>query len=505
MIKMDQIERIRKLVLMKGSSEREAARECRVSRHTVRRALAGAEPPKYHLTKPRPRRVLDKVRELVEEMLRSDLGQPKKQHHTARRIYHRLRDEYGFRGAESSVRRCVAELRRRQPEVFVPLSYEAGSEAQVDFGEAEVIIAGERIVVQLFCIKLCYSHLPFVIAFPHQRQEAFFDGHCQAFAFFGGVPGRLTYDNLKVAVQRILVGHDRDEQVAFQSLRAHYLFDSHFCNPGHGNEKGQVESLVGYVRRNALVPVPEVGSFAELNAHLRRWCEQELERTLLGMTGTIGERLTTERAVLHALPSRPFDCARVVLAKVNRYAQVTYDTCVYSVPWQYAHRPATVKAYVDRVEVWVGREQVAQHVRCYERHGTVLALDHYLDVFLRKPGALQFAIPFKQAILPEAYHAFHRALKQAHGPRSGDKEFVRVLILLRQYAAEDVLWAVTEALQRGAWYADAVRSLLVMRSMPQETPRSLDPNEFMNMPVMQIPPAGTEHFNRLLRKGGAVH
>lgn len=504
MIKMDQVERIRKLVLTKGLSERQAARECRVSRHLVRRALGDAEPPKYHLSKPRPRPVLDAVRALVEEMLRSDAGQPRKQRHTARRIFHRLREEHGFQGAESSIRRCVAELRQRQPEVFVPLAYDAGSEAQVDFGEAEVVMAGQRITVQLFCIKLCYSHMPFVIAFPHQRQEAFFEGHREAFAFFGGVPRRLTYDNLKVAVQRILEGHDREEQAAFQSLRAHYLFDSHFCNPRHGNEKGQVESLVGYVRRNALVPVPEVASFAELNAHLLRWCEREAERTQPGMTGTIGEHLVADRAALLPLPERPFDCARVVMAKVNRYAQVTYDTCVYSVPWQYAHRSATLKAYVDRVEVWVDREKVAQHVRCYERHGTVLALDHYLDVFLRKPGALQFAIPFKQAILPEAYHKFHSALKYANGPRTGDKEFVRVLMLLREHAPEDVLWAVTEALERGAWYADAVRSLLVMRSMPQP-PRPLHPDEFMNMPVLEIPPAGIQHFNRLLRKGGTVH
>ena len=505
MIKMDQIERIRKLVLVEGVSQRQAAKMVGVSRHVVRNALHDSSPPKYRLTKVRPCPVLEKVEPLIEEMLRNDEGKPKKQRHTARRIYLRLRDEYGFRGSEPAVRRCVARLRgKREPEVFIPLSFEAGTEGQADFGEAEAVIAGVRQIVQVFCLKLCYSRYPFAIAFPHQRQEAFFKGHRVAFEFFGGVPHRVTYDNLKVAVKRILVGRDREEQAAFQSLRAHYLFDSHFCTPGRGNEKGQVESLVGYVRRNALVPVPEVHSFDELNAHLREWCRSELERTIPGIPGTIGERFIVEEKALLPLPSQPFDCARVVFGKINRYAQVTYDTCVYSVPWQYAHRPATIKAHVDRIEIWVDQERVAEHPRSYERHQSVLALDHYLDVFLHKPGALQYAIPFKQAILPEDFHKFHRALQFAY-PRSGDKEFVRVLMLLREYPAEDVLSAVSEALKRGLYYSDAVRALLAMKHSAVSTPPSLDPDQFEHLPALDIPPARIQHFSRLLPKGGKIH
>ena len=187
MIKMDQIERIRKLVLVEGVSQRQAAKMVGVSRHVVRNALHDSSPPKYRLTKVRPCPVLEKVEPLIEEMLRNDEGKPKKQRHTARRIYLRLRDEYGFRGSEPAVRRCVARLRgKREPEVFIPLSFEAGTEGQADFGEAEAVIAGVRQIVQLFCMKLCYSRYPFAIAFPHQRQEAFFKGHRVAFEFFGG-------------------------------------------------------------------------------------------------------------------------------------------------------------------------------------------------------------------------------------------------------------------------------------------------------------------------------
>lgn len=501
---MDQIERIRKLVLVKGMSERQAAKELGVSRHSVRKALSSSAPPKYQLSRPRPRPVLGKIQHLVEEMLGSDLGQPKKQRHTARRIYLRLREEYGFTGSEPSVRRCVGQIRKRQPQVFAPLEYEAGSEAQVDFGEAEILIDGQRQTVQFFCMKLCYSRMPFVIALPHQRQEAFFEGHRQAFEFFGGVAHRLTYDNLKVAVFRILEGHNREEQAAFQSLKAHYLFDSHFCTPGQGNEKGQVENLVGYVRRNALVPVPQVRSLAELNAHLRRWCEREADRTVAGVQGTIGDRLVSERAALLPLPRRSFDCARVVFPKINRYAQVAFDTCVYSVPWKYAHRPAMLKAYVDRVEIWIDQECVAVHNRSYKHNDAVLNLDHYLEVFLQKPGALQYSIPFKQAVLPEAYHEIHRALRNSNS-RNGDKEFVRVLMLLRQYPAQEVEQAITEALERGICHADGIRVLLAMKHSALSTPPALDQEQIKRLPAVNVPSARTEHYSRLLPKGGVIH
>ena len=501
MIKMDQIERIRKLVLVEGLSRRRAAKKEGVSRHAVRKALSSAAPPHYRLSKPRPRPVLGKVQPLIAEMLRSDEGKPEKQRHTARRIYARLRDEYGFQGSEPSVRRHVAELRRREPEVFVPLSYEPGTEAQVDFGEAEVVIAGVRQKVQLFCMRLAYSRMSFVMAFPHQRQEAFFEGHREAFKSFGGVPRRLTYDNLKVAVQRILEGRNRQEQAAFQSLRAYYLFDNHFCNPARGNEKGQVEGLVKYVRRNALVPIPEVRSRDELNARLRQWCEGEKEHTVSGTRGTVGERWATEQTALLPLPPQPFDCARTVFVKINRYAQVNFETCVYSVPWRYAHQQAVLRAEVDRVTIWVDQECVAEHPRSYERHESVLALDHYLEVFLRKPGALEYAIPYKQAILPEAYHKLHRALKFAN-VRSGDKEFVRVLMLHRHYPAEAVLWAVTEALERRLYYADGVLSLLLMRLSASDEPSSLDPEEYDHLPTVAVAPVRIEHFSRLLPERG---
>lgn len=503
MIKVDQIERIRKLVLVEGLSQRAAARKVGVSRHAVRVALAAKPDRRYTLTKPKPRPVTAQIEQMVIEILQSDVGAPRKQQHTARRVYHRLRDEYAFPGSEASVRRVVAMLRHKDPDVFLPLAFDPGQEAQVDFGEAYIRLNGKPVKVYLFCMKLAYSRLPFVIAFPHQRQEAFFEGHVQAFVFFGGVPHRLTYDNLKPAVRKILEGHTRQEQEAFIQLRAYYLFNSHFCTPGEAHEKGQVENLVGYVRRNALVPLPEVKNLAELNLHLRQWCEREKDRTVQGLQEPIGVRLQADRAAFRVLPEQPYDCARVTLAKVNRYAQVTYDTCTYSVPWQYAYRSVTVKTYVDRLEVWADQQRIASHQRSYERHGTVLLLDHYLEVFLRKPGALEYAIPFKQSLLPQAYHQFREQLRWQQ-PKRADREFVQLLMLHREYDPTEVHKAVAAAVERLNCSVDTVRALLAMQATPTAPP-PLDPQARERFPALDLPAVSTAHFSRLLPKGGLVH
>jgi transposase len=210
--------------------------------------------------------VLEAVKAVIDHWLGEDRHKPPKQRHTAKRIHERLVQEYGFAGAESTVRRYVGQRRKEmRTQVFVPLVYEPGGIAQVDFGEAQVILAGELVTAQLFCLRLGYSKLPFVTALPSQAQEAFLEGHVRAFAFLGGVPHVLVYDNLKVAVKRILEGSSREEQTAFVAFRSHYLFESRFCNPAQAHEKGLVEGLVGYARRNWLVPTPAFASWEALN------------------------------------------------------------------------------------------------------------------------------------------------------------------------------------------------------------------------------------------------
>lgn len=268
------IEFIRKLHYVKGYSIREIKRQTGNARQTIRKALASAEIPRYTLTVERPSPVMGPYMSIVERWLDDDKTAPQKQRHTAKRIYERLVDEYGFTGAESTVRRVVGRLKNKPQEAFIPQTAGFGEEAQVDFGKASAIIDGVETMVTLFCFRLRASAVPFVYAYPSERLECFLDGHVRAFQELG-VPLRCRYDNTKTAVKKIMRGPEREENTLFSSLRAHYLFDSEFCNPGHGNEKGSVENLVGYVRRNALVPMPEVRSFDELNQALARWCDDQ--------------------------------------------------------------------------------------------------------------------------------------------------------------------------------------------------------------------------------------
>jgi transposase len=267
---VDMKERIRRDHFIEGKSIRQIARERRVSRHTVRESLKDASPTTYKRTKPPGRPVTGPFIAVIEQILKDDEDRPRKQRHTAKRIWVRLRDEHGFSGAESTIRPVVRHLRPKIQQAFLPLEFDPGADAQVDWGEADVIMAGHQVTVRLFCMKLPASGAHFVAAFPTEKQEALFEGHASAFEHFGGVPARITYDNLTTVVLKVLEGKKRIEQEAFIQLRSHYLFASHFCQPGilGAHEKGSIENLVGYARRNYLVPLPEVASYEALNAYL---------------------------------------------------------------------------------------------------------------------------------------------------------------------------------------------------------------------------------------------
>jgi transposase len=258
-LKMVEIEFIRKKHFVDGWSVRKISRQLHVARQSVRKALESAEPPHYHLSQPRPSPSMDPYRAIIEAWLAQDKTAPPKQRHTAKRIYARLVAEYCFSGGESTVRRFVARLVEKQPEVYIPLMAAWGQQAQVDWGQAVVQMDGGPLVVHLFCLRMRASGVPFVWAAPTEKLEAFLEGHRRAFEWLGGVPAECLYDNPKTAVVRILAGPEREEHILFSSLRAHYLFDSIFCRPAEAHEKGAVENLVGYARRNALVPLWVLG------------------------------------------------------------------------------------------------------------------------------------------------------------------------------------------------------------------------------------------------------
>src|SRR4051812_29899062 len=302
---------IRRRVLVDGLSKRAACRQYDIHWDTLRKILEHPEPPGYRRTTPRPRPKLDPFLPVLHQILQDDRKAPRKQRHTARRIFQRLRDEHGYTGGLSIVKEAVAAWRTRSAEVFVPLAHPPG-EAQVDFGEAEICLDGRPAKVALFVMPLPYSDALFCCAFPRECTEAFLEGHARAFAFLGGVPRRISYDNAKVAVAKITGSRDRRVTGEFLRLKSHHLFEDHFCLVRRPNEKGHVETLAGFARRNFLVPVPVLhGGLEGLNARLEADCRADLARRLRGKPATKAELLTEERAALLPLPGEAFVAARV--------------------------------------------------------------------------------------------------------------------------------------------------------------------------------------------------
>ena len=280
------------------------------------------------------------------------------------RIFKRLKDERAYEGRYSIVREYVAQMRDKHKEMFVPLVHAPGK-GQVDFGEAQAIIGGSQQKVHLFVMDLPYSDACFVKAYARENTESFCDGHVSAFDFFGGVPFHLLYDNTKIAVSRILSTGVRETTKAFKELQSHYLFKERFARVGKGNDKGKVENLVGYSRRNFMVPLPQVEDLEELNAHLKACCVTRQQDILPKKKKSIGDRLHTDVQSFLALPEFPYEACRLQAAHVSSQALVHYQGNAYSVPVRYGYKRVFVKGYVDKVVIAYQDAVIATHKRCY--------------------------------------------------------------------------------------------------------------------------------------------
>ena len=460
MLTVDQRERIRRSYYVDGWSIRRIAREGHWDRRTIRKALRDAGPPRYTLRELRTRPVLAPYVAQIDAWLGADLASPPKQRHTARRIFERLVAEYGFKGGESTIRQYVREHRPTPRPAFIPLAYEPGEDAQCDFGEGWIVLGGRQVLAQILCLRLCYSKMPFVMAFPHQRQEAFLEGMQRAFQFLGGVPARVWYDRLTQAVKRSLVGQRPQEREAFVAFRSHYLFEAVFCNAGEAHEKGLIENLVGYMRRHFLVPLPAVDSFDELNTQLTVRCLAEAERRLRGEQETIGEMWEKERVLLRPLPPRSFPCCRMLPVKPNRLSLVTFETNRYSVPVEHTLHTLFLRAYVDKVEISDGIALIAMHQRSYAREQDVLDLWHYLPLLKERPGALDHAKPFKEWSRPEAFDRYLEALRRRLPPRTATLRFLEVLELAQSRSLSEMAAALDRALATGSLALDTVEYFL---------------------------------------------
>ncbi len=354
--------RVRYAVQIAGLSRREAARRFGIDPRTVAKMMKFSAPPGYVRSKAPARPKLDPFIPVIDRILLEDKSRPRKQQHTAKRIFERLRDEYSFAGGLTIVKDYVAGSRLQAQEMFVPLEHPPGH-AQVDFGEGIGIIGGVERKIHFFAFDLPHSDACFVVGYPAETTEAFCDGHVRAFSFFGGVPQSILYDNTRIAVARILGDGRRRRTRVFAELQSHYLFQDRFGRPGKGNDKGKVEGLVGYARRNFLVPIPVFESFEALNAYLVECCFRRMADRLRGHDETIGQRLERDLAAFQRPLPPPYDACDKVPTKVSSLSLVRYRLNDYSVPTKYGHRDVLVRGYVHDVVISCGAEVIARHPR----------------------------------------------------------------------------------------------------------------------------------------------
>ena len=423
-----------RLACRDGMSERAAARHFGVSRQSVRKMLEFSVPPGYRRKAPVRRPKLDGFTGLIERWLRPDNDDPPKQRHTAKRIFERLRDEHGFTGGYTIVKDYVREHRRRRREMFVPLVHSPGH-AQADFGEAWAVIGGVKQKVHFFAFDLPHSDASYVRAYPAARAEAWVDGHVHAFSFFGAVPVSIVYDNDRCLVSRIERDGTRRRTRLFSGFLSHYLIRDRYGRPGKGNDKGAVEGLVGWSRRNFMVPLPRFASFEAFNEYLEQRCRERQGDVLRG------QRLESDLEAMATLPVAPFDACHQASGQVSSQSLVRYQNNDYSVPVAYGYRQVWVRGYVDRVVIGCAADIIARHRRSYEGEDMVFDPLHYLPLIERKIGALDQAAPLAGWELPDAFGTLRR-LMEARSGRAGRREYVQVLRLLETFGLEDVHAAV---------------------------------------------------------------
>jgi len=452
---------IRRKVLAKEASKRAICREYHIHWDTLQRILTYAEPPKYEQKQPRQKAKIGEFLPIIDEILKGDQQVHRKQRHTAKRIFERLKVEYKYQGGYTGVKEAVRAWRQQHKEVFLPLSHPPG-EAQVDFGEADVILRGETTRVALFVMTLPYSDAIFCRVFPRECTEAFLEGHKRSFEFFGGVPRRISYDNSKIAVAKITGSRQREVTREFLRLESHYLFEHHFCLVRRPNEKGHVERLLDFARANFLVPVPVTDDLARLNEQLAENCRSDLDRKLRGKPGPKAQLLEEEQAALLPFPKQSFEARRIVPGQASSLSLVRFDDNDYSVPTAYAHREITIVAGVDEVRLIRTDRLVAKHRRHWGKGHVEYNPLHYLALLERKPGGLDFAKPLEHWDLPECFGVLRRRL-ETEREGEGTREFIKVLRLLEHASPAELAGAIEYALEIGTTEADAVRLILEHR------------------------------------------
>ena len=477
MLTVDQYEHIRIGRRVYGKSIKKLQRETGHSKNTIRKVLRG-EYQGYSERKNQPYPVLGAYLDIIDTWLKGDKESPKKQRHTAKRIYDRLVEEHDFPGKQSNVRRYVRDAKIRigvnAPKVFIPSDPELAREAEADWGTVTAIIAGEPMTLKFFCMRSKYSGKHFVRCYPCERQQAFFDAHMHAFAFFGGIFKTIIYDNLTTAIQKVLKGKGRTEQDSFSKFRAYYNFTPRFCNVSSPHEKGGVEGIVGYVRRNYMVPVPQAESLEELNRKLLEKCRLYGNHVIHGREHTVNEFFEHEKERLLALPHVPFENIALTQAKIGRYSTVIADENHYSAPNKYAGLKVRVILSVTTVDIFYNGQKVATHNRLYGKNKWQLDPDHYLELIKKRPESFDTARPIQgwRKSWPPSLEKLLDKLTASHGRTKGIKDFISILELYCKHDVSDVEAAVELALEYHVSSAEGVKHIL-LHSVADAVPASL--------------------------------
>lgn len=460
MIGVDQIQSIRVLFFREGLSMRQIAERTGLNRRTVAKYI-GTDGPWEMKKAERRYPVTGALREMVREiLLRDKLSPSRKQTHTAKRI-HDLLLEQGYSCSERSVRRLVASLREElslaEKEAFLSLKFQYGQAAQGDWLEPWVKLGGQLTRVNVFALRLCASRAWWARAYPSQQMECFLDGNQRGFEYLGGVPAVVVYDNLPTGVT--LRHGERWENPQFVRFQAHFAFQSRYCTPAKGNEKGQVESLVKFLEHNVFTPIPEVESLEELNEFIAAKMARHLKEAYVPDSALrVHEALATEREHLLPLPAKPYDVARIIQTNTGKYARVIFDGVKYSVPVACAYRTVEVKGYPERVLVYHQGQVIAEHRRQYTKGAEVELLSHRVDLLARKQGALGHAKAVLASEAAQVLQRFHEGL--TNNSPTAAREMAFVLGLFKNHDHALVAEALEEAMAKGCYSYDAVRCLL---------------------------------------------
>lgn len=485
---MDIYEKIRYLHEHEDMSQRSIAKILGISRNTVKRYFNGSHVPWEREGKSGRTNyvVTDIVLDFIKSCLLEDETENiKKQKHTAKRIYDRLVTEKGFTGGESTIREIVAELKAKQSKVFIPLSYDPGEAVQVDWGEATVYLAGKKIKVNLWCMRECYSADMFCKVFYRQNEESFLEGQVSGLNYFGGAPRKVIFDNARVAVKEGFGVHAKI-QARYAALSAHYAFKPEFCNIAAGHEKGLVEGLVGWIRRNILVPIPKVETIEELSDEILRRCLKYREHKIKGREQTVGMMAQSSGARMAKLPKFKFDSSKSIIARVDEFSTVRFDYNNYSVPVKYVNKEVTVKGYGNEIAILYRSSEIARYSRCYERRATKYQLEHYIDLIEQRPRSAYNAKPVKSNLSKELMEIGKRL--------SSPREMVKLLRMYLDFG-EDRLMTAIQCIQSTELSIEQIQAHL--------TPVN-QPTKLLLMQDIKVAKPQFEKYDNLMNRGAVV-